>query len=498
MKKVIVSILALVMIFSLIACARRKTPSTLSAAGSSDVTSLDTEDLTTSEVTTPQSSVIDTEPSPPPSQYNGMKYRVSTKLSTASDEVFVSDESVKTDMELAVLQRNAAVEDEYDISIVPVYASDNALNTQVNAIIGDVVAGMDTIDAAYVYAAASTPLISNCVVYDLKEWIYIRLSEEYWLPELNKELQFCGKQYIAVNEAAVSVKNSAVSIFMNRTLSDAYDITDDVLGAVTQNSWTFDTFMSTLSVVSDSIDSDGSDTYGFMSETVGSFNAWISAFDVDMLEWTDNNTLSFVFGNERANTAVEKIRLLISGNVSVDTRTYPNTAIENGNAVFCGIPLKSAIACMNGSTLTDDYTAIPYPLLDDAQEKYSSAVIDSYNVFIIPITCRNTGMTTKISNALAEGSAELVAPAFRSSVLSVLKQDTQTALALDLVLDGIRVSLVDVLITGKNAKSHFVSAINTESKDFREYLTSTGVDEILQAQLTALIDDYNRSLANFG
>jgi len=81
---------------------------------------------------------------------------------------------------------------------------------------------------------------------------------------------------------------------------------------------------------------------------------------------------------------------------------------------------------------------MPYPLLDESQERYRTVVHDTAEVGCIPASAKDPEMSSAVAQLLCELSYEMVKPAYYETTLKVKHaRDDDTAKIIDLIYNGI-------------------------------------------------------------
>ena len=480
MKKIIIMLLAIVMVFSVFACTK--------SGGNKQETNPPVVTDPTNEYN-PESLDL------PEMAFGGISYRVSTRQNALDYEVF-ADETATDIRQQALYERNALVQDTYDVVIEPVICSDTTLRGHVNLIMDEIFAEEDSFDVAMTYAAATGSLVVGGYVVNWLNLEYNDFANNYWINDVNKNLILDDAIYAAVGDMSITTLLNTYGMFYNRTegdkikMDDGSTMTEAVFAAVKNEDWTFDYFNSIVSDVYDDIDDtpgkSEDDFYGFTAEALTNLDIWQFAFDIPMIVHDETEGLKSVFNTEKTSIAVDMLNELYwenNGSNIVNTCTRKFVA---GNALFLTTWFQNCFSTLKD--MEEHYSIVPYPLFDENQEKYMAGAMDNYNCITIPFTCTELEMVSYITEVLNYESRRTLYPVYyEESLQKQYARDPETIEMIDIIMDGRTFDLGTIFTSSMNGISMMIrSAVASKTNDFAQYYgereeaVNLGIQNILE------------------
>ena len=120
---------------------------------------------------------------------------------------------------------------------------------------------------------------------------------------------------------------------------------------------------------------------------------------------------------------------------SIDDQSFKSMiAFSEGNvATMCNFLYSTEYL----RDMTDDYGIVPMPKYDENQEKYITQLGTSTAMLFVPITTKDAELTSKVMEALAYYTSELVVPKYYEVALKdKYARDNDIAEMLDIIRDG--------------------------------------------------------------
>ena len=398
MKKIVVLLLAVVMMFTAVACAEgNKKPS--NETGDQTTT---TPNVTTPEITTPETTTVPPGSHIPEMDFDGADFRISAR---GIKEIFVNEES--TDIyEIAADRRNKEIMDEFNIRLERIQAS-STIGAQVGELLNMALSDVDYCELAMPFCMDSTSLIINGVVKNWKNFRYTDLSQPYWMSDFNDLYTIQGNIYTTVGYSCTSTVVFTYGVFYNRTKGEAMnaDLSGQIFDTIRNGDWTYDYFYDIVSNVYDDIDDingrSAGDFYGLVAEANTNVDNYHQAWDIPVI--TNDPETGFNLDNyftEKLVSAVDMIDALYSANGSYipENAFEPITRFVDGKALFTTTFLEKCF--FEFRDMTDDYTILPYPKYDENQLEYRTGVMDNMSVITVPITAKDDDMISVIAEVL--------------------------------------------------------------------------------------------------
>jgi len=351
----------------------------------------------------------------------------------------------------AVYDRNMAVEELLNVKF-NFTKNNDTYKTIGNSLSTLILAG----DSSYDYVIHDLyPLATLSVdghfmnVYNSK---YMDFSQPYWYENYMRSTSFDSdeKCYLLAGDYFLDVLRSAYAMYVNQELFEqANGSMDDLYQLVFDGKWTIDQFLSYIKNayrdVNGSTDKDNEDiygftTYGYWAPTI----PWVISADPTFLKYDSDGTPSFAMNNERSVKILEKLNQVFWNEASFNVATVAGvspgeritTIFTDGQSMFSGYHRVKSLDIFRDVNF--GIGLVPYPKLDESQERYITSSHDITNVGVIPITCTKFEIVDAALEALNRASAETVIPAYYEIALKdKYTRDESSAQMLDLIKNNI-------------------------------------------------------------
>ena len=439
MKKLITLFLALVMVLSMFAACSDKKPqeqpegseSTPSSGGetpsASDIPSTGDDAPSTAgpggETTPPEveTSVNQAIGIPEDLNYEGNEFTI-VHWEPSMDEFDVSAEDQTGDPILdAIYKRNIYTEDLLDVE----------LNFIHNQYISNTVAGMNTWcdNLQNIMSDPSTPVdvfasysrvLSTATVrgfnQDITVYDNIDLTKEWWPSAIIDELSIDGKLFIFTGDISTNVLHMMYAFFYNKTMAEAYGL-PDMIELVENKEWTIDKMIELTSMAYQDMAADGKtpdDQFGI------TFDWWnpdaiIQGADFKILE-ADKSGDSYIkiteeFFGETFDSFIDKLGDWAKQSAvfdDPDSTGKAGVAFDEGRAMFYISNLSKGFSLQE---LDIDYSVIPSPLRDQNQERYRTALANSYTNYGMSRGCKDGERAAAVISTLGYYGYKLTTPA---------------------------------------------------------------------------------------
>jgi len=443
MKKVIASILAvLTLTMSLAACSDSGKPNE-NTAQATETTAAESVETTTGKLT----------PDIPELDFNGAKFTILTSGEADTNGYHWETYDVYAEAEDgdvihdAVYARNMFIRENYNVEIAEVKSVATTLEEAQQMVL----AGEDVYDAVVTNLNACATLAQSGQTYNMYDIPYIDFDQPWWDSNLVENLSVAGKINYATGDITV-IDNDAIWVLMyNKKMLVDYGI-NDLYERVENDSWLFDDFSELCLSTSADLNGDGKmqwqdDLYGF---NTGAYSA-ISIFYSSGLSFTKKNSddlPEYTFDIDRASLVAEKMGALMGD----DTKTLQSGAVtadeirqnfEEGRSLFFGEVLQCVQRMRASET---DFGLVPWPKLDENQEKYGAIGIPSaIKAFTVPVTQSDLEMTGAVLEAMAAESMYTLTPAYYELALrEKYMRDSESVKMLDIILSNLSLDLAYV------------------------------------------------------
>ena len=480
MKKILVLLLAAVMLFSVFACTKNEdkkpadTTSPVTTPGAT--TEPTTEVITTTE--DPNSPYIDD------ITFEGADFRIAAREMYLVEEVFI--EEVTTEPRaLSIWERNAAVQDKYDVKITPVKSYDTTVGGHAKELVDFIMADEDVYDIGLTFAISSEQFVTKGLTINWNSLDYTDFTKDYWIESVNENLIIDDAIYTPVGDMCTTALTWTYAVFYNRTKGDqmyldaeqTVTVTEEVFEKIDAGEWTIDYFMSLIGDMYQDLDStigrSEGDFYGFTAWTGNDVDMFPYAFNIPIISPDPDVVLKFTLGSEKGSTAVDKINQLYwqtNGSYCTDhpadtVQVHPLKFVR-GEALFTTSWMRQCFELF--ADMDDQYSILPYPMFDENQDKYRTSAADRYSVITIPKTCKNLDMVSIVTEALNYESQKRVFPVYyEESLQKKYTHDIESIEMLDIIMDGRTFDISTILMY--EISWEFRHAITAQRRDFKTY-----------------------------
>lgn len=258
----------------------------------------------------------------------------------------------------------------------------------------------------------------------------------------------------------ISVLTNTNVMFYNRTkcnemLMDDYGttMTEEIFQKIDNMEWTLDYFTGLVSNIYEDVDylagrSEG-DFYGFHSSPFTPIDNWQFASDIHMVVQDETDLLKLVYNTEKTAILVDKLTDLywkqngsycpaVSDNEQLTAEEIDNNVkkqFASGKALFTPNVLSTCLSTFR--EMEDNYTILPYPMWDEAQDKYLTGSMDHYSVLTVPKTCGDVDMVSYITEVMNYKSREILFPIYYEETFQKqFSRDPESVEMLDIIMEG--------------------------------------------------------------
>ncbi len=346
-------------------------------------------------------------------------------------------------VDLSVYYRTAYIEQQMGIDLVDIIDNDyySGAFTSLDSL---VTAGDDSYYLFNVRCIESITAWSNGNIYTYDEIEYVNLDKGYWAQDLNPGLTLLDQQYIAVGAADLNVYDFMFTLlfskklFEDRGLPNIYELVDsgewtiDKMSEIMKNSY-FDENSSDTR--------DSSDYYGYLADQRMVLPHFLVASEVLSVYKDDNDYPVLNFENEKFYDVLTRVFEVMwdeenwyenysgGGDVPADCITM----FSQNQALFLDCSFNYVPSLRSMET---DFGIIPYPKWDTDQDQYHSRVSYFFSL-VIPITCKDTGLTGAVLELMNCYSANEVIPAYYDqSLQGKIARDEESQRMLDIIFNN--------------------------------------------------------------
>ena len=495
MKRITVLLLALILLLA--SCGERIEPQEETAAEENTVQEAAAETQAPLTEMEKRAQVTDTLPE---RDFGGAQMRISTKRGTMYE--IDTDEMTGDILNDALYERNLRIEERFNAQIVPIITEAGDGMSQINNIRQSLIAADDTFDLAASYVYTTGTLITAGYYLNWVNMPYNDFSEPWWIHGINDNFRVGDALYAVVGDMCLSTLKLTYGMFYNRTRGEDYGLNASLYSTIDAGKWTLDDFLGTVAEIYEDVNGDGErdsgDFYGFTAENATNLDIYTFAFDIPIMRRDNSGNPQLVVNTERMVSAVEKINRLyweLTGSyVPAGDYSLPVSMFKDGCALFTTTYLSNAFAGYR--EMEDDYSILPYPKFDEAQEKYMTGAMDNYSVLGVPITVKDTEMVSILTESLNVESYRTLFPVYYEQALqNKYSRDPESIGMINLLMEGRNFdfsTLFSQQITG--ISTLFRDVINSRSADFASKYKS--LEKASNKGLEKVLDAYEKNQGN--
>jgi len=404
------------------------------ASGSSDTTAPDSSG-STSAVETEITLGIQ------PEDNGGAEFRILTTAYAAYENVVEEENGdIVND---AIFRRNMAVEELLGIKFSYILGTTSGGASEEGKVLNkllesSVLAEDNAYDVVANGLARSLPLGPYGYLYNVLD-TDINLENPWWITQLSDELAFKGKLYGVTGDLLLSLYKDICVIYFNKTILNEYGL-ENPYELVRGNKWTLDKYLELAQHGEKDLDGNGvMDPAVDQLWSVGQMvpnRAFFTAFDLSVAEVTED-TITFLPLPESVVDVCNKLWPFFS---SENTYVDPT----GDHALYGGYFAEGRALFMNSfiyqtdrlREMEDDFGIVPYPKLNEDQDRFYSQIGTSSTMIFIPSTNDKIGLTSKVLESLAYyGSKEVIPVYYESALKEKYTRDTDVQEMLDIVRD---------------------------------------------------------------
>ena len=339
----------------------------------------------------------------------------------------------------AVYRRNIIVEELLNVKIT-MTAMDEGDETRPNqAVRKAVLAGDDIYDLLMTHEIYSAPTAQSGHLMNMANIPYIDMAKPWWCRSATDDLSVGNKIFLALSDFSVSSNDHAYIVLFNKGLHQENGL-ENLYDLVNTNKWTFDKMADVIKGVSKDLDGDGKmtaeDLYGLILGG-GQLNFFYAGGNTVMKK-DENNIPYYDILSERSILTFEKAFDICVGEHTYSFTDWNDVKVPPMFAAGKGLLMTTQIGIV--PQLRDmevDFGIIPYPKLDEFQDKYREYVDGHAQLMGIPITVQDTEKIGAVTEALSYYSRKYLVPAYYDINLKTkFSRDDDSSEMLDIIMDG--------------------------------------------------------------
>lgn len=395
MKKIISSILALLMLLSVL-------------ASCSSTAKGETETIATQEGEISTADIVGFEAS----DHGGRTFNI--LVSNTDEEEHLTEDGYNTQVvNDAIFTRNLKVEEYFGIDIEVISKPGDWFNMASfnQEITRMVMAGADDYDMVVGVTGVIPASFSTDYYLDVSDMEYIDLEKEWWVKGQYDELQINGKLLGVYGDLNLTLYSEIHAIMFNTQVLDNNHL-ESPYDLVNTDKWTIEKMLTLAAEAGGEIDGKiGVDPESDIMGMIGTVNpdrAFMTAFDLDLIERNNDGSLSMSSTpSEKFINAYKTLCGAFYGSaynyllqVTSDDYSVALNAMAENRVLF----LPSYVKWISDPIIRNmegDYGIVPYPKLDDDQESYRSQVATGATCACFPKTIGDAELSAQVATYMS-------------------------------------------------------------------------------------------------
>ncbi len=353
----------------------------------------------------------------------------------------------------------------------------------------DTYAGMNQLDRF------SIDLMAKGYLRPLEDAEHLDLTAPWWHPDVTEEMSLGGHTFYAASASNILMYVDTSAIYINTSMAENLGVSvDGIYEAVREGSWTQDQLMEYASLAKADLNGDGEmtrdDQWGMMcfdENILGT--SLITAGDRKSVDKDADDRLTLLWNDELYVTLLENAHAVMHHDAVLTDKTHSphrHKAVEfaEGRALFMhGI----FMAVDHLEEMEDDYTIVPIPKFDAAQDRYICANYDVMT-YIMPKFVSDTVLFGAVLEWLSyEGKAQVEDAYIETTMKYKAARDETMAEMVQMCLDASMIDLGSMYCFNWCSYDNlFLNVIAKTSLNFASYAASQ--DKAIQRRLTEIAD----------
>lgn len=343
----------------------------------------------------------------------------------------------------AIYKRNIETENRLGVKLV--YDCSFAERDSVSTFNQSILAGDNLCDMYVMKAIYAGNIITSGTVMPWNDVKGYDLSKPWYVEDANEQIKIGDSQFGILSDACSTNITMCWTWVFNKRLADEWNI-GDIYETVESGKWTMDKAYSLTKDVYVDLNgnnqSDADDIYGLYTDSFATLDAFMVSHGVTSIGRDSDNYPVVDFYSDRLVTSIEKLYDLYWNNSGayVDTNAPYDYRVNfaNGQALFSPMLLNYLIGT-DLRSMGDDYGIIPYPKLDEDQEKYQTHMLGRTGVFFLPINISDEKLEVigEVVECMSAYGYKYMRPAvYEVSLAEKGVRDENSLKMLDLIMDS--------------------------------------------------------------
>lgn len=451
MKKNLTRLFLMLIIVSVLmaSCGGNGNETTTTQGGASEGTTTTTEAVTTTEDPYDENGYLK-DCIPDSINYGGKDFHIFIWRDQATWDFREGDENGDV-INDSILRRQLNAEERLNIKIVTATqpGSWNDRNTFIQTVENATNAGSKDFDLVAQYTPCASIGVMKNLYVDMMELENLSLDKPWWPADITESSTVYGKLYFTTGDITPTLIRNVGTILCNMDLVKSLNL-DDPYELVESGKWTMEALKKMTLGTANSLNADGSPSYGFTFNNNVMFDDLFYAAGFRYVDTLEDGSikLSDCLTSEKLIGWFDTCHSFLWDNTDVAVMSI-NSAFTAGNALM---HLGTIADVQNHLRATDmDFAVLPVPKYDEAQESYHTLATYWCTLYSIPSIANDVGCSATVLEVLGSEGYRTLTPAIYEDAFQLRYLATEkNAVMFDLIQDSV------VFDTGRN----FCDAIN--------------------------------------
>ena len=324
----------------------------------------------------------------------------------------------------AVYQRNRGLEERLNFKLQSYAGAGWAeYSSEMTKIRSSIAAGDNAWQIVSMWGINGTSLVLDNCFYDLTDMPYLDVTAPWWNQSAVEGLTLGGGRYFVTGDIAVlSMLGGSYVVFVNDTVCQKNDI-ESIPALVREGKWTIEKMTALSKSVMADIDGSGSmdekDQYGLIVDMYNSSDSFYTAADIHQITVVDGLPV-YEPATERISRLMELVYPFYYDGTTVGSYMVKDFEVQYNKFMTgeCMMIVRELDTARNEfRDMEDNYTIVPMPKLDEAQEAYRTASYNGAAVLGIPTDNPDTDTALIVMEALAAASHYEITPTYFNTCL---------------------------------------------------------------------------------
>lgn len=394
----------------------------------------------------------------------------------ANNNEFYVEQTDGTEINDVVYRRNENVQARLGVNFVwnGQKGGKSNLNDFVNYVRNSTDSG-DPLEIIAVHSMVMGAVAKEGYLKNLGEVEHINLSSPWWPQDLIENSTIHGNIFFLSGDISLNTLLGMEGMFFNKEMTET-----NLYELVHNKEWTIDRMFEESKNSYKDTTGDGKsldDTYGFTT-----YSGMINALAIGMgIRITDKDAegqiiFSDTYNSEKTQGILEMLNnRLYNENGWYYTSSWDNaaTVFGEGRTLFTMASVRFTVNELSGSDVT--YGILPTPIYNTDQESYHTLMANTYTMFGISETAKDTSKCGAVIEAMASEGYHTVTPVvFEVALKARYSDDSQDAMMFDILREStvMEIGLVFSDQIGGIPSKGLFTMVNNKSSDWMSYIKS--------------------------